>query len=740
MERKRTDLFDQDRNNLHTPLADRMRPRTIDEFIGQDHIMGPGRLLRRAIQADQLSSIIFSGPPGTGKTTLARIIANTTKGRFISLNAVLSGVKDVRNAIAEAGEYRKLYGKRSILFVDEVHRWNKAQQDALLPWVENGTVILIGATTENPFFEVNSALVSRSRIFQLNPLSDENLYDIGTQALNDSERGYGNYSIEFEEGALDHLVKVAAGDARTLLNAVELAVETTPDSFPPPPGTVIYISTAAAEESIQKKAVLYDKEGDYHFDIISAFIKSLRGGDPDAALYWMARMIAGGEDPHFLFRRMLILAAEDVGLADPQALILVQAAAAAFDRVGMPEGQFHLAQAALYLATCPKSNTALAYFDAMKLVREERDRSVPSHLKDANRDKEGFGHGEGYQYPHAFRDHWVAQQYLPADLKGRQFYEPSDQGCEGRIRGELQKKRQLQIAVMLDSDENEVLTFSPARRDADWMKRISELRNKEMLRIQTRIFSTLSIRRHHLVLVLNDANGLLLWEARRRVPEGGVYCILAEDRQKETLRFYTDQLPELERPQLLTSPIDDFYTVLENDIGFEQLIGRNILSSSAEKEQLLTRLFRCMKAGAEFSCAELIPKHSTRLSSLLPEQSLEQSLSAQFEKAEEMLYSDPADPRFRWDSQDLLAAVQQAGLTEVSVETEAFELRRFISAEDISRWFAPEGGGLGKILRESMPAAGIDQIRTVLSEELAGREFPWRRIYAFIYGRKPGRQ
>lgn len=738
MERKRTDLFDHNQDSMNTPLADRMRPRTIEEFIGQDHIMGPGRLLRRAIQADQLSSIIFSGPPGTGKTTLARIIANTTRGRFISLNAVLSGVKDVRKAIAEAQEHRSLYGRRSILFVDEVHRWNKAQQDALLPWVENGTVILIGATTENPFFEVNSALVSRSRIFQLNPLSDKDLYRIAQQALNDNERGYGNYTIDFEAGALEHLVRVAGGDARTLLNAIELAVETTPKRFPPPADKPISISTEAAEESIQKRAVLYDKEGDYHFDIISAFIKSLRGSDPDASLYWMARMIAGGEDPHFLFRRMLILAAEDVGLADPQALILVQAAAAAFDRVGMPEGQFHLAEAALYLATCPKSNTALAYFDALKLVREERDRNVPNHLKDANRDKEGFGHGEGYQYPHAYRDHWLAQQYLPAELKGKQFYEPSDQGFEEPIRRELQRKRQLQIAAMLDYEENEILTFSPPRRDAQWMKRVSEFRNRELLQIQTRVFNPLSIRRHHLILVLNDANGLLLWEARRRVPEGRVYCILSEDRQKEALRFYADQLPELERPQLASCPLDTFPSVIEDGLYFEQLIGRNILSPSAEKKILIGSMYRCMKAGAELSLAELIPKHSSRLSSLLPEHALEQSLMLEFEKAEEILYSDSADPRFRWDSEDLLAAANDAGFTDVSVETESFELQRYIAEEDIDRWFAPESGGLGKILKESVSTSDWDKIRSVLHQEIAGRHFPWRRIYAFIYGRKPG--
>jgi len=350
------------------PLADRMRPRTIEDIIGQDHIVGPGRLLRRAIQADRLSSIIFYGPPGTGKTSLARVIANTTRAAFESLNAVLSGVKDIREAIDRADGRYRLYSKRTILFVDEVHRWNKAQQDALLPWVENGTVILVGATTENPFFEVNRALVSRSRIFQLKPLGPQGLMETALRAVADRERGYGNWNVGFEDGALEHLVEVSSGDARSLLNALELAVETTPPAWPPPPGEGIQVSMEAAEESIQRRAVLYDRDGDYHFDTISAFIKSLRGSDPDAALYWLAKMVRAGEDPSFIFRRMIILASEDVGLADPHALAVVVSCAEAFDRIGFPEGNFPLAHACLYLATAPKSNTAMSFFDALREV------------------------------------------------------------------------------------------------------------------------------------------------------------------------------------------------------------------------------------------------------------------------------------------------------------------------------------------------------------------------------------
>ncbi|MCA9526280.1 MAG: AAA family ATPase, partial [Myxococcales bacterium] len=400
-----SDLFDwrrQQATEREAPLAARMRPRTLDEYVGQDAILGPGRLLRRAIQADQLGSLIFYGPPGTGKTTLARVIANSTRAEFIAINAVLGGVKDIREAVDRAQRIRGEQGRRTILFVDEVHRFNKAQQDALLPWVENGTVILVGATTENPYFEVNKALVSRSRIFRLEPLGEADLRRIAEQALADPHRGFGDRPVALLPEAIDHLVDVANGDARALLNALELAVETTP---PGEDGRVV-VDLGVAEESIQRRAVFYDKEGDAHFDAISAFIKSCRGGDPDAALYWLARMVHAGEDPRFLLRRLIILASEDVGLADPDALVRVEACAAAFDRVGMPEGRYHLAQATLVVATAAKSNSIMGFFSALAAVERERTEDVPDHLKDGNRDAEGFGHGVGYLYPHAYRDHW----------------------------------------------------------------------------------------------------------------------------------------------------------------------------------------------------------------------------------------------------------------------------------------------------------------------------------------------
>jgi putative ATPase len=426
------DLFDAASRRFRSeqaPLADRMRPRTLDEFVGQEHILGPGSLLRRAIEADRISSVLFYGPPGTGKTTLARIIAGTTRAHFATLNAVLAGVKDIRAQIELASERLKLHRQRTILFIDEVHRFNKAQQDALLPHVENGTVILIGATTENPYFEVIKSLVSRSRIFELTSLDEPALRRVLEQALRNEERGYGKLDVAIDSEAVDHLVSTANGDARSLLNALELAVETT---TPDGEGRR-RITLEVAEESIQRRAVLYDKEGDAHFDTISAFIKSLRGSDPDAALYWMARMVYAGEDPRFIFRRMIVFAAEDVGMADPAALRTVIACASGFDYVGMPEGRFLLAECCLYLANAPKSNSAFAFFDALRYVEDEQSLEPPNHLKDANRDAKGLGHGENYKYPHAYEAHYVPEQYLPPQMQGTYFYEPSGMGYEKKI-------------------------------------------------------------------------------------------------------------------------------------------------------------------------------------------------------------------------------------------------------------------------------------------------------------------
>lgn len=442
------DLFDYSMAQhlvIEAPLAARMRPRTLQEFIGQEHIIGEGRLLQRAIQTDRLfSSIILWGPPGTGKTTLAQIIANHTQSNFETLSAVLAGKAELTAVIQKAKENRKLYQKRTILFVDEVHRWNKAQQDALLPFVENGTVTLIGATTENPYFEVIRALVSRSRIFQLQSLKAEEVGRIILNALQDEERGYGKLKIRLTDDALEHLINVSGGDARNALNALELAVESTqPDG-----DGVIHVTIEVAQESIQRRAVLYDKDGDAHYDTISAFIKSVRGSDPDAALYWLAKMLYAGEDPRFILRRLLVLSSEDVGLADPLGIVVANAAAQVFDFIGLPEGIYPIVEATLYLSTAPKSNTAGAYFKAYQLIEEEGKTEVPDHLKDANRDGAALGHGKDYQYPHEHPEHFLPQQYLPKPLLGTYFYQPSTQGYEVEVGKRLEKWRAAQRSAL----------------------------------------------------------------------------------------------------------------------------------------------------------------------------------------------------------------------------------------------------------------------------------------------------
>jgi len=435
------DLFEysrQEQIRREAPLAARMRPLTLDEFVGQDHIVGEGRLLRRAIESDRLfSSLIFWGPPGTGKTTLAMIIANSTASHFETISAVLAGVADLREVIRRAKERRGMYGQRTILLVDEIHRWNKAQQDALLPHVEDGTVVLIGATTENPYFQVIPPLVSRSRVFQFRPLTDEEVELVLRRALSDPQRGYGDRQVLLDENALAHLVRVAGGDARTALNALELAVESTP----PDENGVIHVTLAVAEDSIQQRALRYDSAGDEHYDTISAFIKSVRGSDPDAALYWLAKMIAAGEDPRFILRRLYILAAEDIGLADPNGIVVVNSCAQAFEWVGLPEGQYHLAMATLYLATAPKSNSVGAYWEALAEIEEHGPAPVPLHLRDKSdlfhgslrqHYKQTIGEHEAYRYPHAFPGGWVDQQYLP-DGVGGGWFQPKGHGYEREI-------------------------------------------------------------------------------------------------------------------------------------------------------------------------------------------------------------------------------------------------------------------------------------------------------------------
>ncbi len=428
------DLFDYMREknmDKEAPLASRLRPVTLDEVVGQQHIIGKDKLLYRAIQADKISSIIFYGPPGTGKTTLAKVIANTTSAEFTQINATVAGKKDMEEVVKKAKDTLGMYQKKTILFVDEIHRFNKSQQDYLLPFVEDGTLILIGATTENPYFEVNGALISRSSIFELYPLSKEDIKTLLLRALSDKEKGMGSYEAQIDEDALDFLADIAGGDARNALNAIELGVLTTKRSE----DGIIHISLEVASECIQKRVVRYDKDGDNHYDTISAFIKSMRGSDPDAAVYYLAKMLYAGEDIKFIARRIMICAAEDVGNADPRALMLAVSAAQAVERVGMPEAQIILSQAVLYVATAPKSNSAVnAIYAAMDNVKHHKT-TVPAHLQDAHYKSSGkLGHGVGYKYAHDYPKHYVDQQYLPEEIKDESFYHPGDNGYEKDIK------------------------------------------------------------------------------------------------------------------------------------------------------------------------------------------------------------------------------------------------------------------------------------------------------------------
>ncbi|RHO30798.1 replication-associated recombination protein A [Roseburia sp. AM16-25] len=436
------DLFDymrQENGKKESPLASRMRPTSLDEVVGQQHIIGKDKLLYRAIMADKISSIIFYGPPGTGKTTLAKVIANTTSAEFTSINATAAGKKDMEQVVENAKNIRGMYGKKTILFIDEIHRFNKGQQDYLLPFVEDGTVILIGATTENPYFEVNGALLSRSIIFELKPLSQEDIKTLIRRALTDSAKGLGSYGAVIDDDALDFLSDMANGDARSALTAIELGVLTTEPSA----DGKIHITLSVASECIQRRVVKYDKSGDNHYDTISAFIKSMRGSDPDAAIYYLARMLYAGEDVKFIARRIMICAAEDVGNADPQALQVAVAAAQAVERIGMPESQIILAEATNYVACAPKSNASYLSIDAaMHMVASGQTPPIPVHLQDSHYKSAGkLGHGIGYQYAHDFKNHYVAQQYLPDALAGTRFYEPTDMGYEKQIRDHLEKIR-----------------------------------------------------------------------------------------------------------------------------------------------------------------------------------------------------------------------------------------------------------------------------------------------------------
>ena len=685
------DLFETAAAAERLPLAARMRPRNLDEYIGQEHIVGKGRLLRRAIQADRLSSVIFFGPPGTGKTTLAQVIANHTKSNFLSLNAVLAGVQQIRDAISSAEQYKKLYGKPTILFVDEVHRWNRAQQDALLPWVENGTVIFIGATTENPFFEVNKALVSRSRVFQLKALTDADLYRTVKCCLQDTERGYGKWKVSFTEGALEHLVETAAGDARSLLNALELAVETSVDNWPPPVDTKIIIDIQVAEESIQQKAVLYDKDGDYHYDIISAFIKSIRGSDPDAALYWLARMVRAGESPHFIFRRMLISACEDIGLADPHALTVVTSAAAAFDRIGLPEGRYHLTHAALYLATCPKSNSSLGFFDALKAVEKEQT-EVPNHLKDANRDGESLGHGEGYLYPHAYRDHWIAQQYLPDELIGRIFYSPGYTGYEEKIRNEVLAKRETQLAAIHEAAEGKKDAFTVE----DWQARTEGSSAEILEQIRDTLIGLANLSADDRVLVYRADGGLLLWPSTRITLNGCTAGIFEHQEAMQSALRYAEIFEFLNRPIMTAHPasirLDEKTAETSNskalfpDLAFDVVLSYNPATTADGFTAFFSRIAQEYIAGARILFAFALPQQGLRLSALLPP---DETVTC-FAAAEAEFFSDSRNKHTAWTENTVTDSAEKAGYRVQLSKKVSYQEKRLVTQAELRRWFSIE--------------------------------------------------
>ncbi|MDR2521099.1 MAG: AAA family ATPase [Spirochaetaceae bacterium] len=757
------------RHSSQSPLADRMRPRTLDDVIGQEHIVGPGRLLRRAIQADRLSSVIFYGPPGTGKTSLARVIANTTKSYFESLNAVLSGIKDIRDAIDRSTERAKLYGRRTILFVDEVHRWNKAQQDALLPWVENGTVILIGATTENPFFEVNRALVSRSRIFQLKSLDADSIRAAALRAIADVERGYGKWTLRFEDGALEHLAAVSGGDARCLLNALELAVETSGwhnpadgergTRWPPPDGSEIQVSFEAAEESIQRRAVLYDRDGDYHFDTISAFIKSVRGSDPDAALYWLAKMVRAGEDPSFIFRRMIILASEDIGLADPRALSVVISCAEAFERIGFPEGNYPLAHACLYLATAPKSNSVMAFFDALAEVDKE-DAEVPNHLKDPSRDKEGFGHGEGYVYPHAYREHWRAQQYLPAVLQGKCFYVPGELGYEKTVRSDVLRKREIQAALLMEctaaqsektgGSGDELLHWSPSAKGREhWYKRLESGRETALLAARDILFEHGAPGGAARIFIPRADDGLLLWESLRRAPHGLSAATTGSVQAREALLRFARSggFEDIELPKIVVAKDGRFIPGPE-DAGedfacaaFDLVILREPLrrfgpapSPSQDARAALTRLgSACRRIMAEGGRALFLvspPKLGMRLSQVLRAAPLYESAPAalresvtRLREAEDAFLARPenAGP----DEADARAALSEAGF-QVETSVIAQREKRLLLARDIERWFDGAHTGYGTFMANTLNTEDITRVKEALAWVCGQGAVDWR--------------
>jgi len=703
------------------PLADRMRPKSLDDFVGQEHILAPGRLLRRSIQADQLTSIIFYGPPGTGKTTLARIIANTTQAEFLSINAVLSGISDIRSCIQIAKKIRIEQHKRAVLFIDEVHRFNKAQQDALLPHVEKGTIILIGATTENPFFEVNKSLVSRSRIFQLKSLESDDIEKIINLAIDNKENGFGEKKVLIDSRAREHLANVAAGDARAALNALELAVLSSTSKT----DEVIKITLEIAEESIQQRAILYDKDGDSHFDTISAFIKSMRGSDPDAALFWMAKMIEAGEDPRFIFRRMLIFAGEDIGMADPQALVLVNAASQAFDYVGMPEGRFHLSQACLYLSTAPKSNSTFAFFDAICTVRKGNSNEVPNPLKDPSRDRKGLEHGQGYLYPHAYHNHWVAQQYLPNNLQGKIFYQPTGQGFEASIKETVAQNREAQFAAYFSKNSVELF------RDYDyWESRTLNSSGELLSELRNYLTEWSNISNNTLALILNAGDGLILGEFLRRISDETIYAIVESSEEKKILKGFFEKPPSGIIPKIVVSKQKNPESFKIDDLCFECIVGRNVLTKETQKSKFLDKLKKWITKKSFLIFGESVPSLGQRLSDLIPKNLLDSEFRKSLRFAEEEIYNDSKNFKTNWSPSTLKKELFLHDWEIHRWEVKEFTTPTMIRKKQIQDWFSIQNKDSQKNYREELSSyfsnEQLNKLYTIFHDSIGEKVVLWK--------------